>query len=376
MFLFDFGAFRWFNSRMPEYIPDPSGLSTVQLNKQRGFKTGLYTNPQMFDPATFPNGLNDWDTELRVVGYWGTRGVNSTYINWTKADPACITRGDCIEYITDWNVVKEKCNILGNSKCQNFFIQYLHAGSDEWIDLYSEKMKNLSDIYGFDYLYQDTAGYTWGSSGKIDGRENSEGVKVLESEIKRKSPDSAIGGEYLTEIGVANEDLVIMGVNNNWDDAGYVRGKPDRARPFLSYILQDYLRFWQIGGPSFISKSVEEIQQNYVPHISGGSGLELNLENPSGLFRISLEEARLKEQGYRPYYPDVYENKVVSYLRNDNGEIIKYKHIGKYIAGQSNPFVGLCLKETTEGDKLIYGRITGLRNFSYSESVIIDNWRL
>jgi hypothetical protein len=81
--------------------------------------------------------------------------------------------------------------------------------------------------------------------------------------------------------------------------------------------------------------------------------------------RLVLERARLWAEGFRPYFPRPWDRAVRAYMRSPDGRIVKY---------QAQQGGTLCLETTGQGDRLRYGRITGLQRYAGSTPVNIDGW--
>ncbi len=165
--MMDFGWLKDFNRRIPEYQPqDEQAAAKVALAHRYGFRTGIYTSLALVDQETHPTLMKQYGLE--------------PYFNGLQADKPTT--------VPDWLV-------------------YVHAGSPQWREFYSNKMRDVKRQYGIDYFYQDVTGSGVGSAGLIDGKTFSAAVVAAESSIRAKEPDASIGGDFWTEVYSPSEAI-------------------------------------------------------------------------------------------------------------------------------------------------------------------------
>jgi len=328
--MMNWGWLKGFNRRIPEYIPQQENYAEkVALAHKYGYRVGVYTSMALVDRKTHPNMMRKYGLQLYYDALTGE-----------KPDKP-----------KGWLV-------------------YVHPGSAKWREFYAARMAEVVEKYGVDYLYQDVAGCGKGSQGTVGGKTFSAAVVACEDAIRHRLPQVAIGGEFWTEVNACREDFAVQdflawgGPEQGGKAHGEFIARPDQPHPILSYLFSDYCIYWSYKTPMRSTRRFH-MDQNMrevigaIPSWNGGA------EDRTGEARLVIERARLWAEGFRPYFPHEWAPQAVSYLRNERGEVVKYVRKGAST---------YCYRETPGGDRLVYGRVNGLKAVNISSPVTIDGW--
>jgi len=333
--IMNWGFLDGFNRRIPEYRLPPTGeinqvlVDNIKKVKEMGYRVGIYTSMALVDVETHPDILERYNLH--------------PYYNapWQEA----LTR----------DAVKEK----------KHWLLYVHPGSEAWREFYAGKMEQLNKVYGIDYLYQDVAGVASGSSGEVEGKNFNEAVVASEKRIREKSPEIALGGEYWTEVNAVQEDFGV-GDYLAWGSQDHkdLISAPYQPHPILSFLFSDFCLQWQHNVP--IRNTVKFHRSQNMEEVLGSIPVwTTTYDDRVSEARVVLERAGLWAKGFRPWFPERWEEKVVSYMRNPAGETVRYIREGNST---------YCYKETKGGKNLVYARINGEKKIAIDTPVHIDGW--
>ena len=134
--------------------------------------------------------------------------------------------------------------------------------------------------------------------------------------------------------------------------------------PVLSYVLSDFCLYWPHNVPTrdprwfHPSMNMEEV-------VEALPVWNTTTDDQVSEARLVLQRAKLWAEGFRPYFPQPWDAAVRAYMRNADGRIVKY---------QAEHGGTLCVEATGQGDRLRYGRITGLDRYAGPAAVNIDGW--
>jgi hypothetical protein len=325
----NWGWLKGFNRRIPEYIPAANDAAEqAALAHRYGYHVGIYTSMALVDRETFPTIMEDYGLIPYYTGLWRDK----------PAEPK------------GWLV-------------------YVHPGSAKWREFYSDKMAEVHSKYGVDYFYQDVAGCANGSCGLVEGKTFSAGVVACEAAIRAKVPDAALGGEYWSEVNACQEDFGIGGflawggkeqVQNHADFIS----RPNQPHPILSFLFSDYCMYWP---HAVMIRSTQRFHQDQnIAEVIGAIPVwSTTPDDRVSEARATLERAKLWAEGFRPYFPKDWAPKAASYMRSGNGRIVKYVREGG---------CSYCLEETAGGDKMRYGRVTGVNTAASYAPTNVDGW--
>ena len=324
-----------FNRRVPEYIPKAKGFADqVKLAHERGYRVGGYHSQGLIDIKTHPTMVADTG-----VGYQLREPWQKTKMPEEQPDK---------------------------------WLWYIHPGGARWRDFYADKMKWVHETHGLDYLYQDVSGCGIGSSGLIEGLGYHEAMVACETAIRAKVPEAAVGGEFWTEVNVCREDFGVAGLlawkaGGPWDGAknhAELISLPDQPHPLLGYLFNDFCIRWPHNVP-IRNTRLFHMAEN-INEVTGAVAVfTTDPDDTLSEARVILERARLWTDGFRWHYPEHWEDGVVAYLRNPEGRVVEYVREG----GST-----WCYAQEPKGDRLVYGRTTGVDHVARSQPVQIDGW--
>jgi hypothetical protein len=323
--LMDWGWLKDFNRRIPDYRPRDSDFAQrVALAHRYGYHVGVYTSMALLDREANPTFMQQYGLRPCDDGLW-----------------------------------KESSADAGG------WLAYVHPGSKRWRDFYSDRMRQIVNDYGVDYLYQDIAGSQIGSYGLVDGLSFSKAVVAAEAAIRARTPRTALGGEYWTEVNASQEDFGVgtflaWGGKANRD----LISRPDQPHPLLSYLFSDHAVYWPHQTP--IRDTLRFHQEENINEVVGALPVWATTpDDQVSEARVTLERARLWASGFRPYFPRKWQAHVASYMRDPNGRVVKYVRRGDST---------YCYDQTPRGDRLRYARATGVTRLPISVPVTIDGW--
>jgi hypothetical protein len=168
----------------------------------------------------------------------------------------------------------------------------------------------------------------------INGMSNYEGTLKFFRDARALKREQFIGMEFLTELGVMGlcgdygliQDLV-------WSQ-GWEKYKASHSHPILSYLYRDTslqvsqrVAPWSYGGPRYYHLAEEMTER-----IGTIATTEWPFQNTSPEDKLDTPEkqqwfAKIQlyvRRGLRPYFPDDWEDGVMSYLKAKDGTVFKY----------------------------------------------------
>jgi len=324
--LFHSATFENLNRRVPEYAPTEKGFAEKAAAARRlGFRVAIYTSLMLVDVEAHPNVMEEFGLRFERYEPW------LTDVHTYRTAP---------------------------------YLRHIHPGPRKWQDFYAGRMRMLHDKYGIDAFYQDVTGGAHGSSGVLEGQTLAKAVTNCEDRIRKAVPQAALLGEYWSEINLCREDIGTGGIIN-WGEEDHRRAVCTRPRPHpvMGFIFGDYCYRWASGLTTqrsrfHLNENVNEVT-GALPCMRGRAG------DRSGEARIILERARLWAAGFRPHFPESWEDGVAAYLRNEGGELVRY-----VTKGDST----YCFRDAASGRRLVYGRVHGEKRVSIGQPVSVDNW--
>jgi hypothetical protein len=354
----NYGWAKGFNRNAPFYQPVSGGEGLAKglekLNSM-GYHYGVYVAHKLVDLNPLP--------EVRQK-YWGEENLLGKYRVRTALDALS---GRAPQFNEDWREDDEK-RVSRAIEKNGLVLAGIHPGSNDWIEFYSNLMVDYHKRYGIYAFYQDVSGSNYGSSGIIDGRSIHEGTVDCEKRIREKIPQIVTIGEHWNEVNVAAGMELGSGSYAAWFSPEHHKMLGgERAHPINGYIFGDYTGLVMYKTPLTSTEQFHR-DQNFL-EITGSIPTwraDVTDEKDTAEIRLTLLRAGLFAEGYRPYYPAVWDKDAVAYMRDENSRIVKY------IRKEGSTF---CYKVSDEGkERLHYARITGRNALPMPEPVYIDGW--
>ncbi|MBT3381198.1 MAG: hypothetical protein HN742_37095 [Lentisphaerae bacterium] len=337
--ILNLGWAKGFNRNCPYYEPRGANFAdTVAAAHSEGYHYGVYVGQKLVDAHAHPHLFEQCGLKLR-------RDVLSMDDEKLKA-------------LSDREVA------IREGKKTGHFLASVHPGSSTWVDLYSHAMVGLQRKYGVDLLYQDVTGSYSGSSGLIEGRTLHQGTLACERATRRKLPNTAVAGEFWNEVNVAcGQD---SGLQNAmaWFSEGHRKRLARHAHPVLALVFGDFCTYISYRTPVH-SGAKWHWDLNMLEVMGGLASWRTYPEDESAEARVVLERAKLLTEGFRPHFPEKWQEGVVAYMRTPQGRTVRYRRPG------ASTF---CLEETARGERLRYARVTGVGALSLEEPIAIDGW--
>ena len=324
------GWLQGFNRRIPEYVPkDPKFADVVAAARRLGYHNSAYTSMALVDQQTHPTMMADYGLEAQY------------HAPWRPKEP------------------------------KKSWLVYVHTGSARWRAFYADRMAEVNRKYGFDALYQDVSGCGTGSSGVIEGRNFHQAIVACEDAIKARLPNVALAGEFWDEVNACREDFglqnaLVWNPGAKWDGRSHrdMLALPDQPHPILSFLFSDFCVHWMHRVPIRDTRLFHQAH-NLLEVVGGIPVWTTKVDDRLGEARVMLERARLWADGFRPWFPEKWDEGVVSCLRNDAGRVVK--HVRR---GEST----FCVRAAPDGNKLCYARLKGLAAVKHPEPTHIDGW--
>lgn len=323
--ILNWGMLHQFNRRVPEYKPrEKDYAKKTAAAREYGFHAGGYTSMLLVDVETHPSILEEYQ-------------LNRVYDGLTAEKP---------------------------EKADHWLVQ-IHPGNRAWQNFYAGKMKMLHEEYGVDLLYQDVSGAAVGSAGVIEEKTLAAAVVATEGQIRRELPQVALMGEFWNEVNAVHEDFGLMNYFN-WFGEDYKKrlGKRDSGHPLLSFLFSDFcLRM-------AYSKPLRDIRRFHMEeNINEVTGAipywNTSVTDRSGEAQITILRAKLWAEGFRPHFPENWEPNVVAYMKNEQGEIVRY------VADGESTY---CYRVRDGIETLVYARVTGVSKLPITTPVRIKPW--
>lgn len=243
---------------------------------------------------------------------------------------------------------------------------YIHPGSEKWRNFYAGKMRHVFENYQVDVLYQDVAGTAIGSSGVKGGMNFSQAVVAVDTAVHEAAPEALIAGEYWNEVTIVNESIGLQR-SLGWGGKGNAKSISDRQRPhpICSLLFSPFSYYFAYKVPQ-LDPELWHLDQNINEVIGSLPDWRTPVNDSSPEAEITLVRAKLWADGFKPWFPAKWEDGVASYMKQEGGALIRYRHDDRG---------SFCtLEKANDKETLLYGRITGVNRFDYSEPVHIPNW--
>lgn len=321
------------NMRVPEYIPRDGFIERNQRLRADGFHIASYYSLCLVDAQAHPTMIRDYGLGLY---YDALAGEERTDIK-----------------IADSGKEEER-------------LIYVHPGSAQWRKFYAHKMKHVFDNYGVDLLYQDVAGTAVGSSGVVNGLNFNEAVVAGDADIHQAVPEAMIGGEYWNEVTVVHESIGLQrSIGWGGPDSRVWMSRMDTPHPICSLLFSPFSLYVGYKVPQRDGVAWHQ-DQNMNEVIGSIPNWYTPVDDPSPEAALTLLRAKLWADGFKPWFPTEWENGVASYMRNEAGDVVRYRRTG------NQSFCTRQNKGSTES--LVYGRISGVNRLEYGEPVYIQDW--
>ena len=337
--ILNLGWAKGFNRNCPYYEPRNTNLAnTIAAVHQDGFRYGVYVGPKLVDAHAHPHLFEQCGLRLKHDAL--------------SMDDEKLGK------------LRERALAIKEGRKTGHFLASVHPGSNRWIELYSEAMVTLQRKYGIDLLYQDVTGAYCGSSGLIDGRTLHQGTLACERASRRKLPNVAVAGEFWNEVNVACGQH--SGLQNfmAWFGEGHRKRLARHAHPVLALVFGEFCTYMSYRTPVH-SGAKWHWDVSVLETIGALASWRTYPEDDSAEARVVIERARLLADGFRPHFPEEWQEDVAAYMRCPQGRTVKFQRVG----GST-----FCLEETAEGERLRYARVTGVAELARHESVAIDGW--
>ena len=253
--------------------------------------------------------------------------------------------------------------VLAGKKAGHF-LAIIHAGRDQWITHYADVIEGFHKTYGIDLFYEDVTGANCTATDVLDGRTLHEGTVACDLEIRKRMPQVALAGEFWTEVNVACAQEFGLSTFMAWFGEEHRKRLARLGHPILSYVFSDFCSYISYRTP--VRSGAKWHWDQHCLEVMGAPPVWRTFINDSGSeARVCLERAKLFAEGYRPYFPKTRAKGVVAHMRNPAGRVVKYVRDG---------WSSLCFDETSQGDRLRYGRLKDKTSLAIDEPVTIDGW--
>jgi hypothetical protein len=280
----NWGIWPQFNRKIPDYTPRKNDfVSDAQKAHEFGYHVGGYASMVLVDEETNPDIRDQYKLEYYYDGLYQSKP----------------------------------------EKSKSWLVQ-IHPGSRQWQEFYIRKMKTLHYDYGLDLLYQDTSGGSTGSSGIVNGMTRAAAVAHIEDLIRKAMPNVALMGEFWTEINVRREDFALINYLK-WFDSEFhsYLSKRNTVHPIVSYLFSEFCLRMAFSRPF---RDIEQFHmEENINEVTGSIPYwNTSIGDLSGEAKITMERAKLWAEGFRPYFPEIWEDHVIAYMKNSEGKIVKY----------------------------------------------------
>lgn len=315
------------NADVPDYIPQDGFAERNKRARDMGFHIAAYYSMALIDVQAHPDMIKQFDLGLYYDALWGAERTD----------------------------VKDGGRLI-----------YVHPGSPRWRQFYADRMKQVFERDHVDMLYQDVAGTAVGSSGISHGLNFSEAIVAADADIHEAVLQALIGGEYWNEATIVHESI---GLQRSQDWGGKRSAKAvsrmDLPHPICSFLFSPFSYYYAYKVPQR-SGITWHRDQNMNEVIGSLPEWLTDVDDQTPEARITLLRAKLWEEGFKPWFPETWEDGVASYMRNDSGDIIRYRRDGNQ---------SFCTRQDAGSpEKLFYGRVSGVEKVDYPEPIYIQNW--
>lgn len=342
-----FHIYNWadgFNRYAPYYRPRPKmNMEALKVQMDEiGAKWGLYYSLGIIDVNAHPNIFRDYNL-LIAKDYMRTEVIARCLALQDE-----LLHGDLAAFQAD--------------KGRN--LQYIHPGNQPWRDLYAKIMAKEVEKYQMSLQYQDVCGLATVCP-RVEGLTYGQGMVAGTKQIRAACPDQAQSAEFRTEVSFAagyDFGATDFGI---WFGDWHHQALGQNAHPMMGFIIDDFIKYFNFAdthqrSPAFHwSMNAAEVV-GFLPTWIGGAK-----EAFTGNARLNLKRAQLFAEGFRPHFPDAYEQDVAGYLRHPDGRLVKYLR-----SGDSS----FCYLFEEGVQRLLYGRVHGVETVALGESVQIDGW--